>query len=49
MNYLSNKKGLEYLLKTYPNLPVLEALEREQAYQDYLESKAEDMYGAGFI
>ena len=49
MDYLATKKGLEYLLKTYPNLPVLEALEREQAYQDYLESKAEDMYGAGFI
>jgi len=49
MDYLATKKGLEYLLKTYPNLPVLEALEREQAYQDYLESKAEDLYSAGYL
>lgn len=47
MDYLGTKKGLEYLLDKYPNLPVLEALEREQAYQDYLESKAEDY--AGYI
>jgi hypothetical protein len=47
MDYLATKKGLEYLLKTYPNFPVIEALEREQAYQDYLESKVEDY--AGYI
>jgi len=53
--FLQTKKGLEYLLETSPSdMKVEDAIAKaKQDYQDaendYLESKAEDMYGAGYL
>jgi len=52
-NFLKTKRGLEDLLRFSPSGPVEKVIpayiEYEEAYQDYLESKAEDLYGAGWL
>ena len=54
-NFLKTHRGLEYLLETSPSdMRAEDAVTKaKQDYQDaehdYLESKAEDMYGAGWL
>lgn len=51
--FLKTKRGLEYLLETFPSgMLVEDAIAKvkrdyQDAENDYLESKAEDMYGVG--
>ena len=54
-NFLKTKRGLAYLCETSPSdMPVDKAVEKavqdyEDAYNDYLEEQAENLYGAGWL